>query len=116
MKMTDPNDDMLDGLFAQAREIAPPVSDRLMDRVLVDAVPPQRHNAARPGFWSGLLDVVGGWSAIGGLVTAMLAGFWIGVAPPSAVTDFTAGLLGDTVTVHLGSASGLADFGGLEDG
>ncbi len=115
MRMTDPNEDMLDDLFAQARRVKPPVSDDLLARVLADARPPETSVDA-PGIWAGLLDAVGGWFAMGGLATATLAGLWIGIAPPLAVEELTAGLLGETVTVHLGSASGFADFGELGDG
>ncbi len=112
MKMTDPKGDMLDDLFAQARRVKPPVSDALMARVLADAALQQRPAAVTPGV--SLLDVIGGWFAVGGLAAATFAGLWIGVAPPVAVEDLTAGLLGDTVIVSLGG--GFTDFGGFEDG
>jgi hypothetical protein len=116
MKMTDPNEDMLDDLFAQARQVKAPVSDDLMARVLADAVPERRPVATPPTALASVLDTIGGWFTLGGLATATLAGLWIGVAPPAAVEDLTAGLLGDTVTVSLGSGGGLTDFGVFEDG
>ena len=54
MTMTDPNDKMLDDLFAQARAVAPPVPNDLMARVLADADAAQRVDPVAPparGLW-----------------------------------------------------------------
>ena len=118
--MTNPNDDMLDDLFATARQAAPAPSADLMARVLADAAAvqpqPATTTAAVPGLWSRMLDAIGGWPAVSGLAAATVAGIWVGVAPPSAVEDMTASLIGDEVSVSLFSPDLLFDEGALSDG
>ncbi len=120
MVMTNPNDDMLDDLFATARAAAPAPSDDLMARVLADAAAvqpqPATTTAAVPGLWSRMLDAIGGWPAVSGLAAATVAGIWVGVAPPSSVEDMTASLIGDEVSVSLFSTDLLFDEGALSDG
>lgn len=118
MMMTDPNDKMLDDLFAQARAVAPAPSDALIARVLADAVLPVQASAPikAGGFWSGLMDTLGGWPAVGGLATATVAGIWVGIAPPASVADLTAHLIGDKVSVSLLSSDILLDTEAFPDG
>lgn len=111
MVMTDPNDDMLEALFAEARGASVAPDDALTARVLADAARVQAAGWARPevpqpGLWQRFLDMIGGWPALGGLATATVAGFWIGVAPPTSVSDLTASLIGDEVSL---SPLGLQD-------
>ena len=106
MTMTDPHDEMLDDLFATARKGEVEPSDDLTARVLADAdaqqqLAPQVSASTQPGLWAQLMDAIGGWPAVGGLVTATIAGIWIGVAPPAAVEELTATLIGDEVGVSL---------------
>jgi hypothetical protein len=91
-------------------------SEALMDRIMMDAdsvlaapVAP----IARPtqGIGAMLLDVIGGWPSFGGLAAATVAGLWIGVAPPDALADLSAGYLGSTVEVPLFEAG---IFSGLD--
>ena len=119
MTMTDPNDKMLDDLFAQARAVAPPVPDDLMARVLADADAAQRVDPVAPparGLWPRFFDLVGGWPAMGALTTATVAGIWVGMAPPAIVDEYAATLIGDVVSVDLfsGAESFLAE--GFADG
>jgi hypothetical protein len=121
MTMTNPNDDMLDDLFAQARAQPPgSPSDDLIARVLADAAgvqpAPSAHVISQPGLWSRIMDTIGGWPALGGLAAATVAGIWVGVAPPTPVSDLTAHLMGDVVTVDLFSATLLLDTEALGDG
>ena len=117
MKMTDPKDDMLDDLFAEARALSPQPSDALVARVLADARPPERAiTSVQTGIFTRLLDVIGGWPAAGGLGAATLAGGWIGVAPPASVEDFTATLLGDQVAVGFIDTDIAFDMETLADG
>ena len=121
MKMTDPNDDMLDDLLATARNQRPAVSGDLMSRVLADAaaaqaMPGEQPLPGRRSLWAQLLDTIGGWPALGGLAAATIAGFWVGAMPPSAVTDITAGLFGDTLTVSLTATEEIWEIGDLSDG
>lgn len=108
MKMTPEDDKMLDATFAQMREgssdIAP--SDGLLDRIMMDAdatlaAPVAPRTRAKPSLGAMLLDVIGGWPSFGGLAAATVAGLWIGVSPPDALSDFSAGYLGSTVEVPL---------------
>ena len=120
MTMTNPNDDMLDELFAQAREETPSPSDSLMARVLADAAAVQPTADAvqleQPGVWTRLLDMIGGWPAVSSLAAATVAGIWVGVAPPSSVEDLTATLIGDEVSISLFSTDLMLDAGALSDG
>ena len=120
MTMTNPNDDMLDDLFAQARGAAPAPSDALMARVIADAEAAQPRpvavSVARPGFVARILDVIGGWPAVSGLAMATVAGVWVGVAPPASVQDMTAAMMGDEVSINLFATDLILDAGALGDG
>ena len=97
----------LDAAFARARTPDPTPSDALMDRIMMDAgsvlAAASKAPQARPkqGLGAMLLDVIGGWPSMGGLAAATVAGLWIGVAPPAALADLSAGYLGSTVQVPL---------------
>ncbi len=103
--MTDPKNEMLDDLFAQARSVQPTPSDALTARVLADAdaVQPKMTASSRPKapLWAQMMDAIGGWPAVSGLAAATVAGIWIGVSPPSTVSDLTASWIGDEVSVEL---------------
>ncbi len=120
MTMTNPNENMLDDLFAQARATAPAPSDDLMARVLADAdaMLPGQPAAVAPqmGLWARLLDMIGGWPSVSGLAAATVAGVWVGVAPPSTVEDLTATMIGDEVSISLFSADLMLGAGALNDG
>lgn len=116
MMMTDPNDDMLDDLFATARAVAPDPSDELVARVLADAGSISQPPVAQRGLWAPLLDMIGGWPAMGGLAAATIAGIWIGVAPPASVQDFTASTFGQPVTVSIFAEDLDFDIGTFTDG
>lgn len=108
------NDDKhLDNVFAKIRdeirdeENFP--SEAFLDRVMLDAdnvlaqagVGAPAREPAPAGFGAMMLDLIGGWPSFGGLAAATLAGVWIGVSPPDALADLSAGLLGSTVEVSL---------------
>ncbi|WP_242650942.1 hypothetical protein [Yoonia tamlensis] len=117
--MTDRNDDMLEDIFAQARAVAPAPSDDLIARVLAGATLPQaapKPAAPRRSIGQQLLDLLGGWTSVGGLVTATCAGVWIGVAPPSAVQDYTAAYFGDEISVSIFSEDAIFATGEFFDG
>lgn len=117
--MTDPDDRMLDDLFAQARAQTPQPDDALMARVLADAAAQSASVSSpihQPGFWARLSDALGGWPALGGLAAATVAGVWVGIAPPAGVEDLAASLIGDTVSVTLLSPDTIFDAGDLADG
>ena len=102
MMMTDHNDDMLDDIFAQARSVTPTPSADLMARVLADAanaMPDQNMKVAPTGRAKRILEMLGGWTGVSGLVTATCAGVWIGVAPPAVLQDYAASYYGDEVSV-----------------
>ncbi len=95
------NDTELAALFEAAQESAPLPSQKLWDQVHQDALaalPPPRGVAnvapAQPGILAGIIAAIGGWPSLAGLVTATIAGVWIGFANPDALNDSTiAGLL-----------------------
>ena len=119
--MTNPNDDMLDDMFAQVRSVQSDPSDALTARVLADAVAVQAASVAVQtvpprGLWARMLDGIGGWPAVSGLAAATIAGVWIGVAPPSSMQDLTASFIGDEVSVNLFSTDFAFDTGVSVDG
>lgn len=120
MTMTNPNDDMLDDLFAQAREVSPKPNDDLMARVMADAAAVQPRpvavSVARPGIAARILDAIGGWPAVSGLAMATVAGIWVGVAPPASVQDVTAAMMGDEVSIDLFATDFILEAGALGDG
>jgi hypothetical protein len=97
----------LDSLFADARrQDAAPAPD-FMERVLQDALQVQAEFAApvsappRASWLRQLLSAIGGWPAVAGLATAGVAGLWIGINPPSAVSTTTENLLGTSSDLYL---------------
>lgn len=89
--------DGLDAVFAAARDRVPEAPATLLARVEADAlrVMDERQAAvpaARPawrGFWAGLSEALGGRGALAGLVTATLAGLWLGFSPPQGLATLT---------------------------
>ena len=120
MTMTNPNDDMLDNLFAQARAVTAVPSDDLVARVLADAgsvqPPVTPVSARRLGLWFRMSEAIGGWPAVSGLAAATIAGVWVGVAPPASIEDLTATFIGDEVSISLFSTDLAFDAGELIDG
>ena len=116
--MTDPDDRMLDDLFAGARAQMPELSDALMARVLADAAQVQTPVSVPESrsVWAALSDMLGGWPALGGLAAATVAGLWVGIAPPAPVEDLAASVWGNEVSVTLLSAETLFYAGELADG
>lgn len=121
MTMADNSDDIegLEAFFAAGRISAPEMSDGLMARILGDAAVEQARiqarkddaraarpvlaSAARPSPWRVLIEVLGGRKAVAGLLTAALAGLWLGFSPPQPLSSLT-----QTVAQSvLGSASSL---------
>ena len=89
--MTDANRDFteLEAFFAEARQGADQMPVGLMGRIMADADRVQTGFGERttpvrtPGLWAQIMQVLGGWPAMGGLAAACAAGVWIGLAPPS---------------------------------
>lgn len=93
--MTKHDDDLgldLDELFADAKAKRPAVDERLTARIIADA---QSNQPGEVGFtlqhrtqgpFARLLEALGGWPALGGLVTAAVTGIYIGFAQPSFLT------------------------------
>lgn len=96
MTQINETDMMLDGLLAEARRrdhaLTPTVD--LLARVMADAdaelavAPARIVLPKRRGIWAGLMDVIGGPRAFGGLITAGLAGIWIGVSGGAQVASY----------------------------
>lgn len=112
-------DAALDDLFAQARQSGAEPSGAWLARVLEMAEAEQA--AVRPataaatagpfararGLWAVAAGAFGGWSALGGMLTATVAGLWIGLAGADRL-DLVAGrLLGPTES--LGTVALLPD-------
>lgn len=78
MKMTDRDLFDLETMFEAARASPPEIPPEVSTRILADAAVHQ----PRPPLWRRAIRAVGGPMGLGGLVTATMAGAWIGVAPP----------------------------------
>lgn len=114
--MTDKDDALLEDLFEDARAADASVSDNLMARVLTDAAMTPLNVTKPASLWSGLMDALGGWPALGGVAVAGVTGLWLGLAPPSSVEMIAADVLGTTTSISF--MGGFDDFveGGLSDG
>ena len=111
---TDRDEKMLQDAFAQMREQDLAPSDDLLNRIMLDAdsvLASSAPVAARPkaSFGAMVLDLIGGWPSLGGLAgwragglaAATVAGLWIGVVQPTALSDLSPGFWGDTYEVPL---------------
>jgi len=76
MTQHDPFD--LEAAFDAARAAPARMPDALSARIVADAL---AHQPKKP-LLTRLLAAIGGPAGLGGLVTATVAGFWLGVAPP----------------------------------
>ncbi|MGH1425579.1 MAG: hypothetical protein ACRBBU_12680 [Pseudooceanicola sp.] len=95
-----PELETLDALFAEAAADGPDMPADLAARMLdaahaeQDRLGPARDTVDRVPVRGGILrqffDGIGGWSALAGMVTATVAGVWIGVSPPDIVAQRTA--------------------------
>lgn len=100
-------DDDLDSLFAAARAETPRPPAALTARVMLDAetaargAPVPRRAAERPGLLASLAAIFGGGGALAGMVTATLAGFWIGFAQPVELGVMSAVLNTDTAEIDM---------------
>ena len=83
MMMTQRDTFDLESLFEEARANPPHPSADLSARIAADAAA----QMPRAPLWWRLIGAVGGPAGFGGLVTATVAGFWIGVAPPVDTVD-----------------------------
>lgn len=86
----------LDQLFATARDTAPELPDSLAARMVEDALAVQAEALTSPaverpvlriGIFRQFLALLGGWPAMAGLATATVAGIWIGMSPPTILTE-----------------------------
>jgi len=106
--MTRPETDMLEDMFEAARAAPPAMPDSLMARLEADALAMQPRAAGR-GWWAWLAGI-GGPAGLGGLVTATLAGVWIGAVGPESFADPVERFLGLSVS---GEADTLLDLSGF---
>ncbi|WP_093996181.1 hypothetical protein [Octadecabacter ascidiaceicola] len=100
------DDKMLEAAFAQARTPDVMPSEDALNRIMMDAdsvlaAPTPVKRRPKQGIGVMILEAIGGWTAFGGLATATVAGLWIGISPPAALTDLSAGLWGATIEVPL---------------
>lgn len=105
-------DDDLDSFFAAARDTAPAPSDALMARVLADASlhqpSPETWSRAAPparSFWEVLGSALGRGGALAGMVSATVAGVYLGFSQP--VGDGLFALLNGTESVTIDMMPGI---------
>lgn len=106
--MTDRTDDMtvLEPYFDAARQQVPALDDALMARIMADAeAVSATHEAAvatpGPGWISRILQGIGGWPAVSGMVTATVLGLAVGINPPSMLEGLASGYLVGTSDPYL---------------
>lgn len=94
------SDTALEEIFAAGRAATPAPSEALMARILTDAEGEiARHAVAsdaeptRRGLFAGVIAALGGWPAVAGMVTATIAGVWIGFASPEQLNTLAGGVL-----------------------
>lgn len=92
----------LDALFSDIRTTPPQMPEQLEQRMLADALahmpvaPALDRSQARPSgsLLNRMAEAMGGTlalgGALGGLVSACVTGFWLGVSPPSGLVDSAA--------------------------
>ena len=94
--MTEPTkhqeDAMLDALFEAGQDAGPTPSEALMARIVADATQMQPEISAEtvppksePSVLARLRDALGGWTGVGGLATATMAGLFFGFSQPNLV-------------------------------
>ena len=106
MSEHDLNEEALEQLFVVARAAAPQPSVALMARILADAETEMPGAASLAtgrsvspeagGRIAAILSTIGGWGGLGGLVTAAMAGLWIGASGLADPLAMTSDLLGTT--------------------
>lgn len=96
MPMSDKDTNALEAFFAAARAHPPAPSSNLLARVLADAEAEQVritalaeviHTAPRSGLWEQVYRLLGGWPALAGLTTAVVAGVLIGATLPERLNN-----------------------------
>lgn len=122
---------LLQELFSEAHARAPEPGPDFLARVVADAQRVQAgfndlsgagsdgETRGPSGFLDGLRGLVGGWATFGGLVTAALAGLWIGfvgaeqMGGMSAVFGTTSDSLGTVNLMPGGESLAFVDDGGF---
>lgn len=102
--------EFLDDLFADSIRNAPALPSELRARMATDAldampglapiIPPVVPQPSS-GWLARIVASLGGWTAMGGLTTALVVGFGIGIAPPDAMETFATDLLGGTAAEQI---------------
>lgn len=95
----------LEKLFLEAQAEQPEVSPALLDAIVADAtaVANDRKSVAPKSRWW-LSDVflnLGGWPAVGGMVTAAVTGVWFGLNPFVSLADFGSDVLMSEADIYL---------------
>ncbi len=105
-------EDDLDDLFAAARSEPLPAPVGLMARVISDAeaelLVGDALGRAQPrvgrqasGLFTYLAGLFGGTGALAGMVTATVAGFWLGFAQPAPMSAMSAALTGTSAEIDM---------------
>jgi len=117
MTMTDHDMQELDNLLTQTAQTKPTVPSDLMARVLIDAAQaqPRPDEMRSQSIWASLLEMIGGWPAVGGLALASATGLWIGIAPPVGLESMATTVFGSTQTVDLFGGDVFSNFSDGQD-
>lgn len=96
----------LEPFFDAARGQAPALDDALMARIMADAEAVASAREApetppRPGWFSRVMQGIGGWPAVSGMVTATVLGLAVGISPPALLEGLASGYLTGTSDPYL---------------
>lgn len=101
-------DDAVDRLLAQVRAADATASDDFLARLVAaaeavqPAVPaPGAAATPRRAPRRSLFGLLGGWPALGGMVAATVAGFWVGITPPDSLSTWAATVAGEVVGIGI---------------
>lgn len=98
------NETALEALFEAGRQSPAVPSEQLLTRIMADAEAElagarEVGRRARPRWRAPVASIIaalGGWPAMAGMVTATLAGIWIGFSQPATLETVTGGLMGSS--------------------
>jgi hypothetical protein len=123
--MTDDFDDLFKSAVAGAKDARPEPPAPFMARVLQDGLDVQDQlmaaeraalagaatgrGAVQAGLIARIGEFLGGWPAVAGLASAAVVGVWIGVNPPSSLSDPFGATLDTTALSEIFEPSGF-DF------
>lgn len=104
------SEDDVDQMLAMAQHHTEDPTPEFLTQISNQAVTALSGTAnARPPVsgWILLREALGGWGGVGGVITATLAGVWIGFSPPTALPDLAGMITGQEASLSYDGWLGL---------